>query len=150
MQTKSHLCAIYLSHPAVLEKASPCHKGFLVFLCQRDEICQRRAFFMQNTIFHTPIPPLRKLTLTAMLVAMGTALAVVSKYLFGNLPVRIDLAVCPMLTVAYVLGAWWCGGAYVMVDLLSCLVSVKTEMMVCMGEYVKNTSKLLFSRCTTC
>ena len=76
---------------------------------------------MQNTIFHTPIPPLRKLTLTAMLVAMGTALAVVSKYLFGNLPVRIDLAVCPMLTVAYVLGAWWCGGAYVMVDLLSCL-----------------------------
>ena len=76
---------------------------------------------MQTITFHSPIPPLRKLTLTAMLVAMGTALAVVSKYLFGSLPVRVDLAIWPMLLVAYILGISWCAVAYAMVDLLSCL-----------------------------
>ncbi|MBO5789122.1 MAG: hypothetical protein J6R42_04175 [Clostridia bacterium] len=63
--------------------------------------------------------PLRRLTMTALMAALGTALAIMSKFLFGDLPVRIDLAVLPVLVVAYFLGPVESGIAYVLIDVLS-------------------------------
>ena len=46
----------------------------------------------------------RYMTATAMSVAIGTVLAILSKQLFGNLPIRLDLSVLAVMLMALLFG----------------------------------------------
>lgn len=62
---------------------------------------------------------LRHLTVTAMAVAIGTTLAILSKQVFGNLPVRLDFSVLAVLLVSMLFGLPYGGITYVLIDVLS-------------------------------
>lgn len=82
-----------------------------------------------------PIPasaarvPLRKLTATALLAAMGTALAVVPRLLTWGDIARLDLAILPVIVAAIALGPVWSACAYGLTDLLGCLLQGYTPFL---------------------
>ena len=67
----------------------------------------------------TGLDALRHLTVTAMAVAIGTTLAILSKQVFGNLPVRLDFSVLAVLLVSMLFGLPYGGVTYVCIDVLS-------------------------------
>ena len=60
----------------------------------------------QNMTFskYKKLNPVASLTVTAMSIAIGTALAIMSKQLFGNLPIRLDLSVMAVLLMSLFFG----------------------------------------------
>ena len=72
----------------------------------------------------SPQPPLRlnpvhSLTTTAMAIAIGTVLAIMSKQLFGNLPLRVDFSAWAVLLVSLLFGFPHGAVAYMLIDILS-------------------------------
>ena len=61
----------------------------------------------------------RYMTATAMSVAIGTVLAILSKQLFGNLPIRLDLSVLAVMLMALLFGFPHGTLAAVLIDVLS-------------------------------
>lgn len=62
---------------------------------------------------------LRRLTVTAMAVAIGTVLAILSKQVFGDLPVRLDFSALSVLLVSLLLGCPYGAVTYLLIDVLS-------------------------------
>ena len=73
--------------------------------------------------------PLRKLTATALLAAMGTALSVVPRLLTWGNVARLDLAILPVIVAAIALGPAWSTCAYGLTDLLGCLLMGETPFL---------------------
>jgi hypothetical protein len=68
---------------------------------------------------HVRLDALRYMTVTAMSVAVGTVLAILSKQLFGSLPIRLDLSVLAVMLMALLFGFPHGTLAAVLIDVLS-------------------------------
>lgn len=65
------------------------------------------------------LDPIRSITATAMAVAIGTTLAILSKQVFGTLPVRLDLSALAVLLMSLLFGFPHGTVTYVLIDILS-------------------------------
>lgn len=66
---------------------------------------------------------LRKLTATAVLAAMGAALAYIPRILTVGGLARLDLAVLPAVVAAIAMGPVWSMSVYALTDLVGCLLN---------------------------
>lgn len=76
---------------------------------------------------------LRKLTATAVLAAMGVALAYVPRILTVGGLARLDLAILPAIVAAVALGPLWSCGVYALTDLVGCLFNGYAPFLPILG-----------------
>ena len=102
----------------------------------------------QNMTFsnYKKLNPVASLTVTAMSIAIGTALAIMSKQLFGNLPIRLDLSVMAVLLMSLFFG--FPGGTItiVAIDVLSSIFFYPPFLPI---TFCKALTGLLFDVCLT-